>query len=53
MGTNGSVIQIEYRNLINFQVDVNIKGVLNGVGAVLPSMVERKAGDIINISSGM
>jgi len=32
-------------------VDVNIKGVLNGVGAVLPGMLERKEGDIINISS--
>ena len=32
-------------------IDVNIKGVLNGIAAVLPSMRERKAGDIINISS--
>ena len=32
-------------------VDVNIKGVLNGVAAVLPSMMEQKSGNIINISS--
>jgi NADP-dependent 3-hydroxy acid dehydrogenase YdfG len=32
-------------------VDVNIKGVLHGVGAVLPKMLERKEGDIVNISS--
>ncbi len=32
-------------------VDVNIKGVLNGVAAVLPTMLEQKSGNIINISS--
>jgi NADP-dependent 3-hydroxy acid dehydrogenase YdfG len=32
-------------------VDVNIKGVLNGVAAVLPTMIENKSGHIINISS--
>jgi len=32
-------------------VDVNIKGVLNGVAAVLPTMRENKSGHIINISS--
>jgi len=32
-------------------VDVNIKGVLNGVAAVLPKMIDNKGGDIINISS--
>ena len=32
-------------------VDVNCKGVLNGFGAVLPSMVERGKGHIITISS--
>ncbi|WP_432412345.1 SDR family oxidoreductase [Rasiella sp. SM2506] len=32
-------------------VDVNIKGVLNGVSAVLPTMIEQKGGHIINISS--
>ena len=32
-------------------VDVNVKGVLYGIGAVLPSMNERGAGQIINVSS--
>eukprot|EP01094_Clydonella_sp_ATCC50884_P018245 TRINITY_DN3350_c0_g1_i1.p2 TRINITY_DN3350_c0_g1~~TRINITY_DN3350_c0_g1_i1.p2 ORF type:complete len:234 (+),score=73.56 TRINITY_DN3350_c0_g1_i1:257-958(+) len=32
-------------------VDVNIKGVLNGIAAVLPTFLERKKGDLINISS--
>lgn len=32
-------------------VDVNIKGVLYGMGAVLPYMRERKQGHIINLSS--
>jgi|SRR5690625_402690 len=32
-------------------IDVNIKGVLYGVNAVIPSMVERATGHIINISS--
>lgn len=32
-------------------IDVNIKGVLNGVAAVLPTMIENKQGHIINISS--
>jgi NADP-dependent 3-hydroxy acid dehydrogenase YdfG len=32
-------------------IDVNIKGVLNGVSAVLPTMMENKSGHIINISS--
>ncbi|VVE26299.1 oxidoreductase [Pandoraea capi] len=32
-------------------IDVNIKGVLNGVHAVVDGMVERKRGTIVNISS--
>ncbi|MEW9502829.1 SDR family oxidoreductase [Jeotgalibacillus marinus] len=32
-------------------VDVNIKGVLYGIGAVLPYMEEQKSGHIVNISS--
>lgn len=32
-------------------VDVNIKGALYGINAIIPSMVERAAGHIINISS--
>jgi NADP-dependent 3-hydroxy acid dehydrogenase YdfG len=32
-------------------IDVNVKGVLNGVGAVLPGMLERGAGHLVHISS--
>ena len=33
------------------EIDVNIKGVLNGIGAVLPIMIKKGKGHIINISS--
>lgn len=33
------------------QVDINCKGVMNGIGAVLPGMLERKSGHIVNMSS--
>jgi len=32
-------------------IDVNLKGVLNGIGAVLPDFYEQKAGQIITVSS--
>jgi len=32
-------------------VDVNVKGVLFGVGAVLPHMLERESGHIVNVGS--
>lgn len=35
----------------NQMIDVNIKGVLYGIAAVLPSMRERKEGHVINLSS--
>lgn len=35
----------------NTMIDVNIKGVLNGIAAVLPYMKEQKFGQIINTSS--
>ncbi|MBK0368280.1 SDR family oxidoreductase [Flavobacterium agrisoli] len=35
----------------NMMIDVNIKGVLNGIAAVLPYMKEQKFGQIINTSS--
>ncbi|MBF1994388.1 SDR family oxidoreductase [Serratia symbiotica] len=35
----------------NRMIDTNIKGVINGMQAVLPSMRKRKTGTIINISS--
>jgi NAD(P)-dependent dehydrogenase (short-subunit alcohol dehydrogenase family) len=33
-------------------IDVNIRGVVNGVRAVYPSMVKRGSGQIINVASG-
>lgn len=35
----------------NRMIDINIKGVLNGIAAVLPAMQAQKSGQIINISS--
>jgi NADP-dependent 3-hydroxy acid dehydrogenase YdfG len=35
----------------NKMIDVNIKGVLNGIAAVLPYMKKQKSGQIINTSS--
>jgi len=35
----------------NRMIEVNIKGVLHGVGAALPHMKQQKAGHIINVSS--
>ncbi len=32
-------------------IDTNIKGVINGMDAVLPSMIKENSGTIINISS--
>lgn len=37
----------EWQNMLN----VNVMGVMNGIHAVLPSMVKRKTGTIINVSS--
>lgn len=35
----------------NRMIDVNIRGVLHGIAAVLPHMMERKSGHVINVSS--
>lgn len=35
----------------NSMIDVNIRGVLNGIAAVLPTMQAQKSGQVINISS--
>lgn len=53
---NAGLMPLSYINKLKTDewekmVDVNIKGVLNGVAAVLPSMIDVKGGDIINISS--
>lgn len=37
----------------NRQVDVNVKGVLNGIGCVLEKMLKRKTGHIVNMSSNV
>lgn len=42
-----ALLQDEWERML----DVNVKGVLNGVAAVLPGMTERGKGDIVNISS--
>lgn len=36
---------------LDTMIDINIKGVLNGIQGVLKGMIERKTGTIINISS--
>jgi NAD(P)-dependent dehydrogenase (short-subunit alcohol dehydrogenase family) len=33
-------------------IDVNIRGVVNGIRAVYPSMIERGSGQIVNVASG-
>eukprot|EP01130_Rhizamoeba_saxonica_P009203 TRINITY_DN3744_c0_g1_i1.p1 TRINITY_DN3744_c0_g1~~TRINITY_DN3744_c0_g1_i1.p1 ORF type:complete len:249 (-),score=69.27 TRINITY_DN3744_c0_g1_i1:35-781(-) len=53
---NAGVMLLSYiRNLEvaewNTMIDVNIKGVLNGVAAVISHMRERKTGHIVNVSS--
>lgn len=35
----------------NLMIDINIRGVLHGIAAVLPVMKEQKSGQIINVSS--
>jgi len=53
---NAGVMPLSYMDSIDVEgwdrmIDVNIKGVLYGIAAVLPSMLERKSGHIINVSS--
>ncbi|MFF4795879.1 SDR family oxidoreductase [Streptomyces sp. NPDC001276] len=35
----------------NAMIDVNLRGVLHGIAAVLPSMRERRSGQIVNVAS--
>ncbi|MDN7246149.1 SDR family oxidoreductase [Planococcus shenhongbingii] len=56
MVNNAGLMPLSYMNKLKIEewdrmVDVNIKGVLYGIAAVLPHMEEREEGHIINISS--
>lgn len=53
---NAGLMPLSFMNKLkvdewNRMVDVNIKGVLNGIAAALPTMEKQKEGHIINISS--
>jgi len=53
---NAGVMPLSYVELMDFEgwdsmIDTNFKGVLHGVGAVLPYFLEQNNGHIINISS--
>jgi NADP-dependent 3-hydroxy acid dehydrogenase YdfG len=37
--------------LRDLQLDVNLRGVINGLAAVLPSMTERRRGHVVNVAS--
>jgi NADP-dependent 3-hydroxy acid dehydrogenase YdfG len=52
---NAGIMPIAPINLLKVeewdrQIDINIKGVLYGVAAVLPQMQKQKSGHIINIA---
>ncbi|GAC1594934.1 MAG: hypothetical protein NVS3B19_17580 [Ginsengibacter sp.] len=49
-GTFGNFLQLDPEVWEN-QIKVNVFGVYYAIRAVLPSMIEKKSGDIINISS--
>lgn len=53
---NAGVMLLSYMDKLKVEewmrmIDVNVKGVLHGIAAVLPLMREQKSGDIINLSS--
>lgn len=53
---NAGVMLLSYMDKLKVEewirmIDVNVKGVLHGLAAVLPLMREQKSGDFINISS--
>ncbi|MBI3940922.1 MAG: SDR family NAD(P)-dependent oxidoreductase [Acidobacteria bacterium] len=50
MGVGGAVYQVSLED-IQYQMDVNFYGVIHTTHAVLPKMLERRRGLIINISS--
>ncbi|MEX6702133.1 SDR family oxidoreductase [Peribacillus frigoritolerans] len=49
--TNWRTLQTLHTDEWNQMIDVNIKGVLNGIATALPQMRKQCAGHIINISS--
>lgn len=46
----GALQNRDFRD-ISYEIDVLLKGVVHGIQAVLPGMIERKSGTIVNISS--
>jgi len=53
---NAGVMPLSYMDRVavddwETMIDVNVKGVLYGVAAVLPEMLERRSGHIVNVSS--
>src|SRR5690606_30660426 len=53
---NAGIMPLSFMNRLkvdewNLMIDVNIKGVLNGIAACLPAMEAQRSGHIINISS--
>ncbi|MBW7455429.1 SDR family oxidoreductase [Paenibacillus sepulcri] len=53
---NAGIMPVSHLNELKIQewdqmIDVNIKGVLYGIAAVLPTMREQKSGHILNVSS--
>jgi 2-keto-3-deoxy-L-fuconate dehydrogenase len=47
---NGSILEMQDADL-DFAVDLNVKSMIRTIRAVLPGMLERKAGAIVNIAS--
>ncbi len=51
VGYSGVPLHQTPDNDIDWVLDVNLKGVLNGIKAVVPGMVERRSGWVVNVSS--
>lgn len=46
----GAMIE-ESQEITDAQIDINLRGVIHGMKAVLPKMLERKTGHIVNVAS--
>lgn len=46
----GAMIE-ETQAITNAQIDINLRGVIHGMKAVLPKMLERQTGHIVNVAS--